>query len=164
MSSIYMNWGSAIVKLTWRKDFHPTRELITSVHGFCFLEDNLLMVHLNDRGWDLPGGHIEKGEAPEECLKREVLEEGYVKGDSIFLGALEVNHQDNPNWNEASPYPLVGYQLFYKMNINKVLSFKGENESDERMFIHPSEISKYKEWYGMHQEMLLYAMQIEVRR
>lgn len=37
MTTKYVNWGEAKVKLTWKPDKQiPPRELITSVHGFCF--------------------------------------------------------------------------------------------------------------------------------
>lgn len=163
MGSIFVNWGESLVKLTWKKDVLPPRELITSVHGFCFLDYELLIVHLTDRGWDLPGGHIEKGETPKDCLNREVMEEGYVEGDCQLLGALEVDHHDNPMWDQSSPYPIVGYQLFYKLHISKVHPFKGGNESDKRKFIHPSDIAKYRDWLELHQEMLDYAITFSSR-
>ncbi|MFD1452311.1 hypothetical protein [Oceanobacillus sojae] len=61
MTSIYTYWGDGEVKLTWIQDNNmPESKLITSVHGLCFKNDKLLLVNLNDRGWDIPGGHSEK--------------------------------------------------------------------------------------------------------
>lgn len=68
MKSKYVNWGGSKVKLTWKRDSQlPPRKLITSVHGICFKEEKLLLVNLNHRGWDFPGGHIEHEENPEDC-------------------------------------------------------------------------------------------------
>lgn len=49
----------------------PEYERITSVHGFCFHNNNnkVLLIDHEQRGWDFPGGHIEEGELPEECFK-----------------------------------------------------------------------------------------------
>ena len=80
MTSTYVDWGGHKLKLTWESGLLPERELITSVHGFCFKDGKLLMVDLDDRGWDFPGGHIEVGETAEVCFKREAMEEGYVNG------------------------------------------------------------------------------------
>ena len=75
-TTTYVDWGGARIKLTWRAgNSLPDRRLITSVHGFCFDVAKLLLVDLETRGWDFPGGHIEAGESPEECFKREVMEE-----------------------------------------------------------------------------------------
>jgi len=46
---------------------------------------NVLLVHVNWGGFNLPGGHIEKGETPEEAFHREAFEKGYVKGQSNYI-------------------------------------------------------------------------------
>ncbi|WP_254871111.1 NUDIX hydrolase [Bacillus sp. Marseille-Q1617] len=130
-------------------------EQITSVHGFCFENDRLMLVNLNHRGWDFPGGHIEAGETPEECIKREAYEEGYVSGSLFLLGHITVDHSDNPVWDEDGPYPKVGYQVFYRMDIDQLHEFEGQYESAERKFIIPLEVSHYYEgWNGVYQEIL----------
>jgi 8-oxo-dGTP diphosphatase len=159
MTTKYVNWGEAKVKLTWNRDIQlPPRELITSVHGFCFKDDNLLLVNLNHRGWDFPGGHIEHEETPEECLKREAYEEGYVTGTCSLLGHIVVDHNENPNWDENSPYPKVGYQVFYRMDIDHIRDFKAKYEAEERILINPSEVTEYyHDWNELYQEILDYA-------
>lgn len=161
MMTIYVNWGDSKIKLTWEKSNElPQADLITSVHGFCFLDDKLLLIDLNDRGWDFPGGHMESGETPEECFKREAMEEGYVEGDCRLLGFVTVDHSENPKWTENSTYPKVGFQVFYRMDITKLLIFDGKYESNQRLFIHPNEVSTYyKEWNHLYQEILDCAIQ-----
>lgn len=156
MSSIYVNWGESKIKLTWQYSSElPKRDKVTSVHGFCFQDDKLLLVDLQHRGWDFPGGHIESGESPEECLKREAFEEGYVEGEGELLGYISVDHSENPLWDANGPYPKIGYQVFYKMKIDKVHPFEAKYESKKRIFIDPDEVvSYYKEWNELYQEIL----------
>jgi 8-oxo-dGTP diphosphatase len=163
MTSVYVNWGAGLMKLTWKQDYVPPLDLITSVHGFCFYEGKVLLVDLNHRGWDIPGGHMEEGETPERCFKREAMEEGYVEGDCKLLGAIEVDHHENPNWDESSKYPIVGYQLFYRMDIKTINPFGGEFESDRRTFIETENIKQYIDMDEVRQAMLDYALQLEVR-
>ena len=52
-----------------------------NVYSIAFKDGKFLMVH-NDttrKGWEMPGGRIEKGETPEKAAEREYLEEsGYA--------------------------------------------------------------------------------------
>ena len=52
----------------------PTKEKVSAVFLVAFQVGKLLSIQ-NERGWDIPGGHIEGDEEPFEALQREVLEE-----------------------------------------------------------------------------------------
>ncbi len=44
---------------------------------------------INEGKWISPGGHLESGESPEDCAKREVLEEtGYILDSLKFRGIV----------------------------------------------------------------------------
>ncbi len=159
----FVRWGEGKVKLSWNGNTPlPSIDFVTSVHGFCFYEGGLLLVKLNERGWDFPGGHLEKGELPQEAFQREAMEEGYVRGSCQPIGSITVDHRENPNWNKTSPYPEVGYQLFYRMNVKEVLAFDAAYESNNRMFVEPKTIADYDiEWNEVYQEMLEAALKLE---
>ena len=156
MDYIYIDWGASRVKLTWKSNIPmPEKHLLSSSHGFCFYDGKLLMVYLKNRGWDFPGGHLELGESPEACFKREAMEEAYVEGKCTHLGCLKIDHHDNPAWDENSPYPIVGYQVFYKMDIHVLHPFAGQFESNQRIFINPDEVARYyKKWHKVYQFIL----------
>jgi len=52
-----------------------------------FSEVKVLLVQVKERGFNIPGGHIELGENSEEAPLGEVYEEGYVTGDVKYIGA-----------------------------------------------------------------------------
>ncbi|MGF2614238.1 NUDIX domain-containing protein [Rossellomorea vietnamensis] len=138
---IKVQWGSGLVDLTWKTcDPMPPVEKITSVHGCCFEKGKILLVHIKGRGFTFPGGHIEAGETPEEAFHREVLEEGCVRGRINRIGMIEVNHEKNPEFDPKGKYPLIGYQLFFRMDIEEVCPFIRNNESLCRIWVEPAEI------------------------
>lgn len=136
--SIYVKWSNQNIKLTWLPNFIPEQHLVTSSHGFCFYQGKILLVNISGRGYTNPGGHLEDNETPEEAFIREAYEEAYVRGNTYFLGAIEVNHEENPLFDTNGKYPLIGYQTYFRMDITDCLPFLSENESSSRIWVEPS--------------------------
>ena len=158
MNEFYVNWGGDRIKLTWI----PTNEifdaqLITSAHAVCFYQDEILLVDIKGRGFDLPGGHREDGETALDCCLRETYEEGYVKGDATLLGYLEVNHCENTNWHEGSKYPKVAYQAMYRVDITEVLPFQAQFEASKRIFVPLEDVHKHHGSFNPHFNLILQA-------
>lgn len=81
--------------------------------------------------WEFPGGKIEEGETPQECLKREIKEElninvsiGEFFGESIY-------HY------EGGSIKLLGYYAFYESGDLKL------NVHDQVKWVTPEEIKNY---------------------
>lgn len=140
-NTIYVNWEGHNIKLTWMP-FSTISDIsqVTSVHGYCFYNGKVLLVNIKGRGWNAPGGHVEEGETPEEAFHREAYEEGYVRGRVQYIGAIEVSHEENPLFNPNGKYPLKGYQLFYRMDVEECLDFLGEHEAASRLWVSPEKV------------------------
>ncbi len=88
---------------------------------------------LEDNGlWELPGGGLHWGESPEECLKREILEE---------MGLTVTYVSPNPS------YFLYGKNMKGKWSVNivyeikvKDLDFTPSEECQEIRFVSPEEL------------------------
>ncbi|MGP4068461.1 hypothetical protein ACTWP7_07550 [Halobacillus sp. B29] len=69
-------------------------------------------------------------------MKSEAYEEGYITGNCFPLGFMEVDHNENPNWDNSGPYPLVGYQVFFVWILTNYTFFmRGTNRKKENLSI-----------------------------
>jgi 8-oxo-dGTP diphosphatase len=101
----------------------PPLDLIGTAFVLAFAGERLLQTHLVKRGWDLPGGHIEAGEAPEETARREVYEEtGARLGPLHLLGYQRLRLLGPRPLPGRDPYP-ESYQLFYRAQIISLETF-----------------------------------------
>jgi 8-oxo-dGTP pyrophosphatase MutT (NUDIX family) len=76
-----LEWAHGPVE-AWQGDLPPTDLPITSACVLATVGNRLLLVDVLERGWDLPGGHLDPGEDAEAALLRELQEEaGLVPED-----------------------------------------------------------------------------------
>lgn len=101
----------------------PSLDLVTSVFGFIFSEDKILFTHGeedHDHKIEIPGGHIEPNEKPEETLFRELKEETGVTPEHCEL--VVVNRITVPNPPAGYHYPVPhSYMLVYMCTVPKIL-------------------------------------------
>ncbi len=109
----------------------PLRENISAVFLVAFQNGKVLSIE-NERGWDIPGGHIEGGESLLVALDREVLEEA---------GALVSN---------AKPYAVLSsstspkVMLFFRSDSIELVEFVPSEDALNRDFLTKEELlSRY---------------------
>jgi 8-oxo-dGTP diphosphatase len=130
----------------------PPGSLTTSAFVLAFDRQRLLMTKIADRGWDLPGGHIEPGESPETAVRREALEEtGCVLGEVRLLGYQHLSVLCAAPPNYRYPWP-DSYQLFYVAQVAAVREFLPTEESTERRFFEP-EAAEAVPWIQAHRRL-----------
>ena len=85
---------SYFIKYVDKNTAFPKKELLSAVFLIALNGSKILAIK-NERGWEIPGGHIEQGETCEEALIREVAEEaGASFSDAKLLAIIESDNQD----------------------------------------------------------------------
>ncbi len=123
----------------------PPRHLITSALVLAFYEGDFLMTKLHQRGWDIPGGHIEPGETPEETMRREVMEEAAVELGAVqLLGYQRIRLLGEVPVDYRYPHP-ESYQIFYIGHVATILPFVPTPEAVDRAFF-PMAEARQQRW------------------
>lgn len=85
----------------------PPIEYVSSVRAIVFRGDSVLVIRQEDgERYIIPGGRREKGEDPEETLRREVLEEsGCTLASVTLFGFMHLHHLAPKPAGYEYPYP-----------------------------------------------------------
>ena len=139
------HWPSGTVRIVW----HGSQETglpVTGAHGFCFYKNKILVCDISGRGMTVPGGHVLDAESPDDCLRREVLEEANVDIENLrLLGFLEADHRKNKEYD--GQYPLRSVQAIYRADVSQVRKFEIRHESSDRQFVTVDRLpSIHHEW------------------
>jgi 8-oxo-dGTP diphosphatase len=117
----------------------PPRELVGTALVLALMGDRLLMTELVRRGWDVPGGHVEAGEQPEETARREVYEETGATLGCLYPLGYHLLHLLGPRpQSYRYPYP-VCYQVFYQAQVTALADFLPTAETRGRALFPPTE-------------------------
>lgn len=120
-------------------DQQPDQQCITCSFVLAFVGDRLLLTNLNARGWDIPGGHMEAGETPEEAARRELYEETGARVDELnFLGYEVIRLLGDKPDGYKYPYP-DSYMVFYGARISAMEDYTANEESAGRGLFDPKQ-------------------------
>lgn len=136
----------------------PPTHLITSAFALAFQGRSILMTNLNSRGWDIPGGHLEPGESPEEAVRREVVEEtGVQLADLRFFGYQHIRLLAPCPSNYRHPYP-DSYQTFFLATVANMPEFSSTEETRGRTLFPPHQAMTLR-WVQENREFYEIALQ-----
>lgn len=112
----------------------PPTDHVSTAHCLGFATDGrfLLAQHV-ERGWTIPGGHIEPGESPDAAMRREAIEEAAATiGDAVVMATEQVDLVEG----EANPrYPQPSYQVFFLALVERLdVLVPNEECTESRLF------------------------------
>lgn len=129
---------------TYLADKLPSVEDCPSSYAIVFKNGAILQTELREgerptRRLDIPGGHVDEGETPEEAAARETFEETGVHVKVIKLVGykkITVTSPKPENWRY--PYP-TGYMAYYLCEVIEETPFEGNDDTHGRVWLSPSE-------------------------
>ena len=123
----------------------PDVNLCTASYSFVFKDGKFLQTELRkgerpERRLDIPGGHIDEGELPDQTAIRETFEETgiHVKNPRLVAYIKITTHLPQSENSSRYPYPTT-YMLFYLCDILNEEPFEGNEDAHGRVWVLPEE-------------------------
>ncbi|MFH1187239.1 MAG: NUDIX hydrolase [bacterium] len=111
----------------------PADKNVSAVFLIAFNDDGILCGR-NERGWDIPGGHLDEGESSLTALIREIREEG----GSTFINAIPYAVLTSSSHEKV--------MLFFAANNFSLVEFTPSEDTFERKIFGADEFLKL--YYG----------------
>ena len=113
-----------------------------SAAGLVFKDDKVLLISSKKRGWEIPGGVIEQGEAILDGLKREIFEESGIIAKPVDIAGIYQRISMKAGYG-----PLEGMILPPTVNLTFICKYEGGKErvSDESIEVNWFSLQEAKE-------------------
>lgn len=136
-----VDWvGGENVVETFMSNKLPQIELCPSSYTIVFKNNSILMTDLKEgerptRRLDIPGGHVDEGESPEESAIRETFEEAGVRVKVVsMVGYKKITMKSEKPKDWPYPYP-TGYMAFYLGEVSEETDFHGNDDTYGRVWL-----------------------------
>jgi 8-oxo-dGTP diphosphatase len=133
------------VTFTWfDPPFRPEPPHANQAYGICFTPGGMIVLggceFRGERYWNLLGGGVEPGETLEDCLVREVMEEGCARVvASRYIGCQRVDDPEHP----AGPRRYYQTRFWARVEL---LPWDPHHEIDERRLVRPEDFRSTLNW------------------
>jgi 8-oxo-dGTP pyrophosphatase MutT (NUDIX family) len=139
-----LNQGRPVTFTWFDPPFRPEPPHANQAYGICFTTAGLIVMGAYDDGgkphWNLLGGGVEPGETLEDCLVREVMEEGCARViESRYIGCQRVDDPGHP----------AGPQRYYQTRFwarVELLPWDPRFEIEERRLVRPEDFLQTLNW------------------
>ncbi|MFZ2500700.1 MAG: NUDIX hydrolase [Minisyncoccia bacterium] len=153
---------SGVLPVTYR-DIESFAELgdrvVHSVHAYCFVNDQMVVVYSEAKGyWTPPGGGVESGESVEEAIVREVLEETNMRVlKQKIIGYQEIS---DPHQLTVQARSVCIVEPIGPFIADAAADDDGEGVTEIKL-IDPKDIKQYFDWGVVGDHILQRALQIK---
>ena len=153
-------FGGRLFHLVTRLDREPPPAAnISTAHCLAFDGDQIVLALHANRGWTVPGGHLEDGESAETAMRREALEEA---GAVVINGRVFAHEQIDPYDGVAVDprYPVPAFQVFFVARVVSLGEITATDECSEARLFAPDEARVAEGWVQRNRPLYEAALRI----